>query len=86
VKIEKDSHGGKIRIRLIGQFQLEDVEELKSQLQSESHEFVLDLKEVTIVDVDVVWFLATCKGDGVKIVNCSKYITKWIARERMIQH
>jgi anti-anti-sigma regulatory factor len=86
VKIEKDLHGGKTTIRLIGQFQSEDVEELKNQLQNNGHEFVLDLKEVTVVDVDVVRFLATCKGDGVKIVNCSQYIKKWIARERMIQH
>ena len=86
MKIEKDSHDGKTTIRLIGQFQSEDVEELKNQLQNNGPEFVLDLKEVTVVDVDVVRFLGRCKGDGVKIVNCSQYITKWIARERMIQH
>jgi anti-anti-sigma regulatory factor len=86
VKIEKDSHDGKTTIRLIGQFQSEDVEELKNQLQNNGPEFVLDLKEVTVVDVDVVRFLGRCKDDGVKIVNCSQYITNWIARERIIQH
>ena len=86
MKIEKDSQDGKTTIRLIGQFQWEDVEELKNQLQSNGPEFVLDLKEVTVVDVHVIRFLAKCKDSGVKIVNCSQYITKWIARERMIQH
>jgi hypothetical protein len=40
------------------------------------------LKEVTVVDVDVVRFLGECKADGVKIVHCSPYIQKWMARER----
>jgi hypothetical protein len=42
----------------------------------------LDLKEVTVVDVEVVRFLGECKADGVKIVHCSQYIRKWMARER----
>lgn len=33
-------------------------------------------------DVEVVRFLVECKADGVKILNCSPYIRKWMARER----
>ena len=82
MKIEKDSRGGKTTIHLIGHFQSEHVEELKKQLQENGPQFVLDLKEVTLVDVEVVRFLGTCKADGVKIVNCSRYIQKWMAQER----
>jgi hypothetical protein len=82
LKIEKDSQGGKTTIRLIGHFQSEHLEELKKQLQHNGPLFVLDLKEVTVVDVEVVRFLGECKADGVKIVHCSQYIRNWMARER----
>src|SRR6266403_5916739 len=78
LKIEKDSQGGKTTIRLIGHFQSEHLEELKKQLQH-NPVFVLDLKEVTVVDVEVVRFLGECKADGVKIVHCSQYIRNWMA-------
>jgi len=85
LKIEKDSQGGKATIRLIGHFQSEHVGELKKQLQHGGPLFILDLKEVTVVDVEVVRFLVESKADGVKIVHCSQYIRKWMARERRPQ-
>ena len=81
LKIERDSQGGKTTIRLIGHFQSEHVGELKKQLQNGGPLFILELKEVTVVDVEVVRFLVECKADGAKIVNCSQYIRKWMARE-----
>jgi anti-anti-sigma regulatory factor len=84
LKIERDSHGGRTTIRLIGHFQSEHVGELKKQLQDNGPHFVLDLKELTLVDVEVVRFLGACKANGVKIVQCSQYIRKWMARERKI--
>jgi hypothetical protein len=44
--------------------------------------YVLDLKEMTVVDMEMVRFLGECKADRVKIVHCSPYIRKWMARER----
>ena len=82
LKIERDSQGGKTTIRLIGHFQSEHIGELKNQLQHDGPLFILDLKEVTVVDVEVVRFLGACQADGVKIVDCSPYIRKWMAQER----
>ena len=82
LKIEKDSQGGTTTIRLIGHFQSEHLGELKKQLQHDGPLFILDLKEVTVVDVDVVRFLVESEADGAKIVHCSQYIRKWMARER----
>ncbi|PYX11863.1 MAG: hypothetical protein DMG84_23020 [Acidobacteria bacterium] len=82
LKIERNSHGGRTTIRLIGHFQSEHIGELKKQLQDNGPQLVLDLKEVTVVDVEVVRFLGACKADGVKIVHCSPYIRKWMAQER----
>jgi hypothetical protein len=39
------------------------------------------LKEVKLVDRDVVSFLAGCEAKGVKLVNCPAYIREWIERE-----
>ena len=82
LKIERNSRGGRTTIRLIGHFQSEHIGELKKQLQGNGAQLVLDLKEVTVVDVEVVRFSGGCKADGVKIVHCSPYIRKWMAQER----
>jgi anti-anti-sigma regulatory factor len=82
MKIEKASQGGKTTVRLSGQFQAEHIGELNKQLQDHGPRFVLDLMEVTVVDVDVVRFLGACAADGVKIVHCPQYIRGWMNRER----
>ena len=82
MRIEKDSHGCKTTIRLIGRFQSEHIGELKKKLQENGPQLVLDLKEVTLVDVDVVRFLGECEANDVKIVHCAQYIQEWMHRER----
>ena len=82
LRIERNSQGDRTTIRLIGHFQSEHIGELKKQLQDNGPQLVLDLKEVTVVDVEVVRFLGACNADGVKIVYCSPYIRKWMAQER----
>jgi anti-anti-sigma regulatory factor len=81
LKIERDSSGGKTTIRLIGRFQSEHIEDLKKQLQGSGPLWVLDLEEVTLVDVEVVGFLTACEAEGVEIVHCSPYIREWMLRE-----
>jgi anti-anti-sigma regulatory factor len=82
MKIDKASQRGKTTVRLSGHFQAEHVGELNKQLQENGPWLVLDLKEVTIVDVAVVRFLGACEANGVKIVHCPQYIRAWMNRER----
>jgi hypothetical protein len=82
LKIERDSRSGKTTIRLIGRFQSNHIGELEKELQAPGPRCALDLKEVTLVDVDVVRFLGICETDGVEIVGCSQYIREWMTRER----
>ena len=82
LRIEKHSQRGKVTIRLIGHFQLEHVEELQKQLEQNRSQFVLDLTELTLVDVDIVRFLGTCEASGVELVNCSPYIREWMNQEQ----
>ena len=82
MKIEKSSKGGTTTIHFIGHFQAEHLEELKKQFEDDGPQLVLDLTEVTLVDVEVVRFLGEREANGVKIVHCPRYIREWMARER----
>jgi hypothetical protein len=81
LKIETELRGRRTTIRLIGEFQLEHVAELKTQLQRHGPKVVLDLKELMLAEVTFVRFLASCESGGAKIVNCSQYMREWIDRE-----
>jgi len=51
-------------------------------MKGNAERIVLDLEEVTLVDLDVVRFLGVRQADGVELVDCSPYIREWIFRER----
>ena len=82
LKIETESRGKRTTVRLIGHFRLEHVEELSRHLQKHGPRVVLDLKELMLVDVQVVRLLGTSERSGARLTNCSKYIRKWIDREK----
>jgi hypothetical protein len=81
VKIETDSNRGKTTLRLIGRLQAEHIAELKTEIERSSTRRVC-LKEVTLVDADVVRFIVASEDNGISIVNCSPYIREWMDRER----
>ena len=69
-------------IRLIGRMQAQHVEELKAQIGGSGARVILDLEELSLVDIDAVRFLGTCQTGGISIVHCPPYISDWIAKER----
>src|SRR2546426_6656504 len=82
LRIERYADRGGTTIRLIGRMQAEHVSEVERQIEESGTKVTLDLEEVTLVDVQVVRFLGTCEIRGISILNCSPYITDWIAKER----
>ncbi len=52
-------------------------------MKGKAERIVLDLEDVTLVDLDVVRFLALSEAGGVELVNCSPYIRDWIFKERI---
>jgi len=82
LKIEKDSDGQQTTIRLIGHMQSEHLEELKAQMQDSRPRIVLDLEEVTLVDVEVVRFLGVYEAEGGTVLHCAPYIREWMLREQ----
>ena len=82
LRIEKDSDGQTMTLRLIGRLRGEHIEELKAQIKAGGTNVTLDLNEVSLVDLDVIRFLAACQREGISLVHGSRYINNWIAKER----
>ena len=56
---------------------------MKAQLDAINRNKVLDLGEVSLVNLEVVRFLSTCESEGIQLLNCPTYIRKWIDREKV---
>jgi hypothetical protein len=54
---------------------------LQEQVEGGREKTVLDLEEVTLVDIGVVHFLSSCETAGMELLHCSPYIREWISRE-----
>jgi hypothetical protein len=81
-KIERDADGQHTTLRLIGHLQAAYLEVWEAQREGSGPRTVLDLDEVTLVDVEVVRFLGGCEAQGIALLHCSPYIRAWIAREQ----
>jgi hypothetical protein len=82
LKIETTVGRRRTIVRLIGRIQAEDLPEVARQLGASGPRTVLQLDEVTLVDVDVVRFLNRCETEGIMLVDCSPYIREWMSREQ----
>jgi hypothetical protein len=69
-------------VKLIGRIQTEHLSELCAQLGPIGGNIVLDLGDVSLVNLDVVQFLRTCESQGTQLLNCPAYVRKWIDSER----
>ena len=83
-KIERQADGQHTTLRLIGYLQAAHLEALQAQLESNGPRTVLDLDEVTLVDIEVVRFLGTCEKEGTALLHCPPYVREWISREQQI--
>lgn len=82
LKIEKNTGGCVTRLRLSGRIQSGQISSIRSEMDGNCTSKILDLSEVTLVDLGVVRFLISCEDDGVELVQCPAYVREWILRER----
>jgi hypothetical protein len=82
LRIEKTPDGPRTIVRLIGRINSEHLQQLKAEMRDSTLRIALDLKEVTLVDLDTVHFLCTCQAQGIEVLNCSPYIKEWMTREK----
>lgn len=82
LKIEKTSDGLTAILRLIGRIESRYVDELQAEIRESRLPLVLDLDQVTLVDLCVVRFLIACEAEGIELVHCAPYIREWMSRDR----
>jgi anti-anti-sigma regulatory factor len=83
-RIESTARGRFTVFLLSGRIEAQAIAELRRlfELQTDYRDIVLDLKDVGVVDRDVVCFLVRCEADGVKLENCASYIREWMEGEK----
>jgi len=69
---------------LIGRIEKEAIAELRRLFegQTDYRQIVLDLKDVVVIDREVMRFLVGCEADGVRLEKCAPYIREWMRREK----
>ena len=82
LRIKKDSDGCVTRLEVSGRIQSDRIACIRSAMNDGCDRKVLDLSEVTLVDLPVVRFLIRCEDEGIELVRCPPYVREWINRER----
>ena len=82
-KIQRSSNDKSVVFTLSGRIEAAALTDLQKLLNDKAsdHNVALDLKDVKLVDRDMVLFLASCEAKGVKLSNCPRYIREWIEKE-----
>lgn len=81
-RIETAFDGRTATLRLFGRIESVYLDELQAQVRRHRPPLILDLDEVTLVDLGVVRFLIACEADGIELRHCAPYIREWMNRER----
>jgi hypothetical protein len=82
LRIEKDSNGYASTLRLCGRIQSDRIACIRAAMAECCAPKILDLSEVTLVDIAVIHFLMSCEDDGIELLQCPPYVREWILRER----
>jgi hypothetical protein len=81
-RIEKDCDRGVTRLRLSGRLESGLIASIRSAMSDGCGQNILDLSEVTLVDIGVIRFLIRCEDEGIELAECPPYVREWILRER----
>jgi hypothetical protein len=83
LKITRSTDSDTTTLTLSGRVGSEHLAELRRFVEEDGvpHR-VLDLCEVTLVDVHVVRFLMDCETQGIRLAHRPAYVREWMAREK----
>jgi hypothetical protein len=83
-RIETAARGRFTVFVLSGWIEKQAIAELRRlfECQTDFRDIVLDLKDVGVIDREVMRFFVSCEADGVKLENCAAYIREWMKREK----
>ena len=81
LKIERRHSGDTLVVQLIGDLDVEHLDEVKAQVSNTPSPFVVDIGELTLISVEGIRFLNACHNSGMPIINASAYIAAWMTLE-----
>ena len=83
-RIETTARGRLTVFTLSGRIEAAAITELRRLFEDQIDlcDIVFDLKDVSVIDRDVLRFFVRCEADGVKLENCTPYIREWMEREK----
>ena len=81
LRIERRRSRDTVIVQLIGELDVEHLDEVKVQVTGAPCPVVVDIGELTLISVEGVRFLNACRDNGMAIVNASGYITEWMTLE-----
>jgi hypothetical protein len=82
LKIESAFDGKTATLRLSGRIEEDHLAAIQEEVKRYQPRLAFDLGEATLVDREVVRFLAAQEVEGVELIDCPRYIREWIAQER----
>jgi anti-anti-sigma regulatory factor len=82
LKIDRHAAVAELLLRLTGDLRMENLDELKTQIQAGRDNVIIDVGGVTLIGVEGIRFLNSCEDSGIAIANASPFISEWMSLER----
>jgi anti-anti-sigma regulatory factor len=82
LKIETRRSADTLIVQLIGELDVEHLDEVKAQVNDATCPVIVDIGELALISVEGIRFLNACRKSGTPIINASGYITEWMTLER----
>jgi hypothetical protein len=83
-RIDTATRGRFTAFILSGRIEGSAIAELRRLLEGRTdlYDIVFDLKDVNVIDREVMLYFVRCEADAVKLENCPPYIREWMEREK----
>ena len=83
LRIERSANG-QVVFTLSGRMQTEDIEQVRQLLVGEvaGRRLIINLRDVTLINRDVVAFLAECEAKGIALECCPLHMRSWVDQEK----
>jgi anti-anti-sigma regulatory factor len=82
MRIEQTATQSLAILTLIGRITSTDVQQLKAEIDAACKPIALDLQQVSLVDLDAVYFLAAAEREGIVLRHVPPYVREWILLEK----
>jgi len=81
LRVETLQEGNRTVLRLIGELRSGEIGILQSEISEDSVTVVVNLKELSVIDLNGIRFLLECRARGIEIEECPPYVREWMKRE-----